>query len=157
MNNFEIYDYRKQCPTASAVEDVVNNSNSHEKQLDAISGILGYKDRMMSFFIACILCWADARYYDERNRWTVLVCRRIAESFPKLKETPVCEEIRQEAYGFTTFAHRYLQSSLFKVILHCFKKTGDYGIHEWYEQQQLVIDNITEQAIPYEEYKKRRF
>lgn len=155
MKKFEIYDYQKVCPIAKAVENAVNTCSSAEKHLLEIGGILGYQERQTSFFIACILYWAEAEHYDERNKATILISRKIAEHFPKLKKLPFSDEILQNAFGFTRFAHRYLQSSLFKVILHDLKNTGEHGIYQWYYEQEFVIDDIMDEAIPYAEYKKK--
>lgn len=155
MKKIEIYDYRQQCPLAVSVENAVNTCSSTEKHLHEIGGILGYQERQTSFFIACILYWAEAGYYDDRNKATVLISKKIAEHFPKLKKLSFCDEILKNAFGFTRFAHRYLQSSLFKVILHDLKNTGEHGIYQWYYEQEFVIDDIMDEAIPYAEYRKK--
>lgn len=156
MKKYRIYDYND-CPLAKAVENAVNTCSSVEKQHLEVGKILGYQERQTSFFIACIFNWAQAEHYDERNKATVLISRKIAEHFPQLKNLPFSPEICMEAFGFTIYAHRYLQSNLFKVILHDLQKTGEHGIYQWYDEQQFVIDDIMHEAIPYEEYKKKYY
>lgn len=157
MKTFNINDYPSQCPLAKATEDAVNNCNTAIKNLEKIEAIFGYDDRIYSFFCACIQYWATARYYDERNKYTVLICKEIVNKFPKiphLKGVEICQELQKEAFAFTSFAHRYLQNELFKTILEYFKKSGHDGLYEWFKQQEFVIDPILDKAVPWTEYKK---
>lgn len=152
MKIFTIYDYPKSCPLSKEVENTVNNCKSASKYLVELKDILG--QRIQEFFIACILYWSETKYYDDRNKFAVLVSREIAKAFPKLKKIPKDEKLMREAYVFSTLAHRYLQNELFKVIILYLKEENLMNIHQWYEQASFVIDPITETAMPYEEYKK---
>lgn len=156
--DYNIYDYQTQCPLARSVEDAVNTCSSPSSHLEKLEALFGYDDRMYCFFCACIQYWAKAKYYDDRNIFAVLVSKEIIKEFPNiphLKGTTLSEELQKEAYAFTLFAHRYLQNSLFKVIIdYYFKKTGYHGIYDWYFKQEFVIDRNMEKVVPWKEYQK---
>ena len=156
MKKYNIHLYNRECPLAYAIENAVNNCNARKTHLENISAILGGEDRLSQFFTACLLYWAEAKHYDDRNRNAVLISREIVAKFTVLKKTTVCEELLKEAFAFTMFAHRHLQQTLFGVILYNFKQTGEHKLHQWYTEQEFVIDPAQDKATPYQEYRRSR-
>lgn len=157
LKTYNIWDYVKSCPLAKAIENAVNTCDRLSVQLDKIKGILGYDERVYQFFAACLGYWAKTDRYDDRNRTAVLISREIIKKFPKfpdLKGVEICEEIQKEAYGFSLFAHRYLQNELFKIIIIYLQETGREGVYDWYKACEFVIDKTEDRAVPYQEYKK---
>ena len=157
MKKFEIWDYPKECPAAHATEDAINNCSRPESNLEKVKDVFGgNEDRMQLFFIACMLYWSETEYYDERNRSAILLTREIVSKYTALKKMNITDELLKEAAGFTLRAHRYLQSMLFSIILVHLKITGFMGIHDWYQEQEFVIDRNQEKALPYKTWKKQR-
>lgn len=149
MRNFNIYDYRRQCPIAHSVESALNNYALPSENLEKLKGVLT-QTIPSKFFGACLKYWSEAEYYDDRNRVAVLVSREIVKKFPNVPLLSIngfSEKTLSEAYGFTHFAHRYIQEQLFKVILEYLKQKNS-PIYQWYEQQQFVIDATNDMAIP---------
>ena len=149
---YDIHDYRSQCPLAVTVENALNNCAPYVSNLERLESIFGYEDRLHCFLCACLHCWAAATQYDDRNRTVVLISREIIKHFPdipKIEGVEICEELKKEAFGFTSHAHRYIQTILFRVLLKYFQKTGHYGLFDWYEDQEFLIDTEKDMAIPY--------
>ena len=149
MKKFNIYDYQRQCPIAKSVENELNCSGSPKVKLEntkeCLKGLVPSK-----FFGACILYWSQTEYYDERNRVAVLVSKEIVKQFsntPFLCMSSIAEDTKREAFGFTHFAHRYIQNKLFNVILEDLKQK-DHAIYRWHQEQEFVIDPILEKAVP---------
>lgn len=138
-------------PMAKRVEDEINNSGSISEQLATLIGWMS-EEGMKLFLTGCILQWAQAEYFDERNRFAVFASRVIAGHFPQLKKTKLGDAVEKECYGFTHYAHRYLQNEFFKVGMKFLKNTGHMGIEQWYTSQEFVYNRAYNGLMPYSEY-----
>ena len=138
-------------PTAKRVEDEVNNGKSMSEQLTTLIGLMS-EEGMKLFLVGCILRWAEAEHFDQRNRFAVFASRVIVKKFPQLKKMKLGEEVEKECYGFTHYAHRYLQNELFKLGLIFLKNTGYMGIEQWFSSQQFVYNRAEDALVPYIEY-----
>lgn len=157
MKTFEFFSYdRDLFPMATSIENLVNNSGSAKEHLEKIEKMITAAE-MKDFVFACIGYWSQAQNYDARNRYAVLASRRIIEKYPRLKKINYKEKNLREAYGFTSYAHRYLQNEFFKVAMLYLKKNATHGIAEWFESQEFVYNKTENALIPYKEYLETRY
>lgn len=158
MERYEYISYdRKNFPEAVEIERMLNDCSSTEEHLKHLWEKFG-ESWIHKFALCCILYWAEHDNYDERNKFAVLISKKIAESFPKLSTTNFDKDIRMNAFAFTSYAHRYLQNELFKSILkhlEAQEESNSTGIWPWYQKNEFVI--YMDSVIPYEEYKRIRF
>ena len=148
---FNICDYRKQCPMASVIEDKVNTTGGVTDMLDSILKETG-TPAFSRFASCCLAYWSRVRYWDERNRYAVLASKKIIERFPDIASIQVPEYERLNAYGFVSYAHRYLQGTLYKVIMEFLGRYDDRGIPGWLEEQRFVYADDGQDLIPYDQY-----
>lgn len=160
MKTFDIYySDRKSCPLAHAAEDAVNTMGSPKQHIEAIKA-LPLTDNIFPFLAACILYWAEAQRWDERNRFAVLASRKLVAQFPVMEYIQLDDKTLKEAFAFTSYAHRYLQNELFKAILVFFEQDSDAKCNEivkWFNAQEFVYNERDDDLIPYEEYKRTRY
>ena len=154
MKEFNIHDYRRECPEATFIENSLNNCSSSETHLETLRSNPKLKDCLEDFTTACLLYWAYTQYYDDRNRVAVLISRKIVEKFPKLSRKKISDDVLKQAYGFTMCGHRYLQQTFFNVIIQYLKSIPDDKIFYWYKQQEFVINKTLDEAVPYQTWLK---
>lgn len=155
MKRYENISYdRKNFPEAVEIERMVNNCESADKHLKHLWEKFT-ESWINKFFKCCLLYWAEHTNYDERNKFAVLMSKKIREAFPKLANEKFDKDIEMNAFAFTSYAHRYLQNELFKCILKHLEHTEEdnyTGIWTWYSKNEFVIYMDT--VMPYNEYKK---
>lgn len=144
-----VLDYYKDCQLANDIESAVNTSGCVKLQLANIEKLTDGKT-LHDFMVACILYWSKTKMFDERNRRAVLSSRIIAKKYfaTEASTDDINEETMKQAYGFTQYAHRYLQGTFFNVILEYFRREGTLGIYEWYTEQDFVYDNRKDTLVP---------
>lgn len=153
MKEFNIYEYKKECPLASFIENTINNCSSDRKHLDTLIDSPMVKEVLDDFMTACLLYWSTTMYYDDRNRVAVLISRELVQKFPSMMKKKISDNTLKEAFGFTMCAHRYLQQVFFNVTLLHLKDQPNNTIYNWYERQEFVIDKTADKAVPYQSWR----
>lgn len=155
MKTFDIWNYSSNCPLASRLERAVNTCGSTAEHLEAIISILTPKQKA-KFFAACLRYWAETTCWDDRNKYAVLVSKRIVEEFSDTLLKTTDDEILKEAYGFTQCAHRYLQNEFFKAIVKdCENSCPE--ITSWLNEKEFVYADDGKSVIPYKEYRMQKY
>lgn len=123
----------KNYPLAWNLESTVNVFASTSSILEKILTLFDSKKKTEDFFNACVFFWGqEDTHYDERNERAVLLCREMRLQFPDIerKAEKTDEYLLINALAFTQFAHRYLQSQLFKAIV-LFHENQNNKLWEW--------------------------
>lgn len=158
MKSFNIWTYTKDCPQAHAAENAINNCGRNSANLESLLQLFNNDQTALTrFFVACLLYWSETEHYDDRNRSAILLAREITAHFKSLGSMQIPEKEMKEAYGFTHFAHRYLQSVMFNIIILHLKNSGYKDIYKWYDEQAFVIDRNLEKAIPYKDWRANAY
>lgn len=157
MKTFEFFWYdEKSCPLAYKIENTINTCGSPKSHLEEIQKYLTIPD-LWRFMLACILYWADAERWDDRNKYAVFASKQIVKHFPNLSKTTIPDETLKEAYGFTKSAHRYLQNEFFETIEEYLKQNDTMGIMNWFEGEEFVYNDTNDGLIPYKTYRMQKY
>lgn len=156
MKEFNYWEYRKDCPLAAKVEDMMNDCGGPASHLNKVEGAFDSPMQMFKFMIACVAYWSEAEYFDGRNELAVLFSKKIMEKFTDLKD--MAEELDDDlllnAFGFTTSAHRYLQNEFFKTILYRWEQNND-SVYLWLQKMEFTYNEDKSDIVPYAEVKAK--
>lgn len=153
MKHFSIWDYNKVCEVATYVEDKMNCycGNKYEESAHWFE-----KDYRRQFVIACVSYWSESERWDDRNRYAVLLSKKIIERFPEFKAEAETygDECLMNADGFTCCAHRYLQNEFFRSVCLEWFNHFECKVNEYLEEMEFVYTQDGKDMIPYKECRR---